>query len=195
MKISDTIHVHRNTGFSTVEFLIVVSILLVFTGIALPGFVDYLPKHRATGAARQLFTDLQKIKMRAISENNDYVMTFDTGNNSYSIYDDDDNDFSTVGAETAELIQTVNLQQTYDGVAFGFVSGQNDPDGAAITASVSFTGTPPSIVFRPTGLANQSGGVFVKPTADTARKDRQRAVLVKATGHIRLYKHSGTSWD
>ncbi len=185
----------RNTGFSTIELLIVVSILLIFAGVALPGFVQFIPKHRSSGAARQLFTDLQLIKMRAISENNDYVMTFDTSANTYSIYDDDNNDFATAGAETSELVRTVDLQASFDQIAFGFVSDQTDPEGVAITAPVTFTGTPPSVIFRPTGLASQSGGIYVKPTKDTSQKDRQRSVMVKVTGQIRLYKHNGTSWD
>ena len=134
MKRSDIHNMHRNGGFSTVELLIVVSTLLIFAGVAVPGFIDYLPKHRASGAAREVFTDLQWIKMRAISENNDYVITFDINGNRYSIYDDDDNDFSTAGAETAELVRTVNLANMFDEIAFGYVSGQTDPDGAAITA-------------------------------------------------------------
>lgn len=185
----------KNSGFTLVELLIVIGMVLIIAGIAVPGFIVYLPKHRATGAARRLFTDLQWMKMRAIAENNDYVMTFDTSGNSYSIYDDGNNDFATTGADTAELIRSVDVQDTFNGIGFGYVAGGSDPDGAAIAASVTFTGTPPRVIFRPTGLANQSGVIYVKPTADTSRKDRQRAVMVKATGHIRLYKSNGTTWD
>ena len=185
---------HRDSGFTMVELLIVIAILGVLLAIAVPNYMDYLPKHRASGATRQLFTEMQSSKMKAISENNDYVITFDTSNNSYSIYDDGDNNFATMGAETGELIKTVNISDAFSGISFGYVSG-NDPDGSGISSSVTFTGTPPSVIFRPTGVANKTGEVYIKPTSDIAPKERQRAVTVKLTGRIRMYRHTGSSWE
>ena len=184
----------KNSGFSVVELMIVSGVICTMSMIAVPNYMEYLPKTRASGTARQIFTDMQTAKMRAISDNNDYVVTFDTSNNRYSVYDDGDNDFATAGVESSELVKTVTIGDEFIGISFGYVAG-NDPEGSAISGSVTFTGTPPRVIFRSTGLADQNGEVYVKPATDSTRKDRQRIVAVKMTGRIRLYKHNGSSWE
>jgi len=186
--------VQKSPGFTLVELMIVIGVMGVLASITIPGFYAYLPKYRASGAARQLFTDLQWAKMKAVAENNDYVVTFDTTASGYTIYDDDDNDFSTAGAETGELVRTASVGGQFPGIGFGWVSATNW-NGDPITGSVSFTGTPPRVTFRPTGLANKNGSVYLKPSGDTSRPDRQRAVTVLMTGRIRLYKNNGSGWE
>ena len=93
----------KTSGFTIVELLIVIAILAVLSAIAISGYIEYLPKYRASGAARKLFTELQYAKMKAIADENDYVVTFDTSTNSYSIYDDNNND----GPQSGELVKTL----------------------------------------------------------------------------------------
>lgn len=184
------------TGFTVTELLVAAGILGILSTIAIPSYYTWLPKSRVNGAARELFAEFQLAKMRAISENNDYVMTFDTSNNLYSIYDDNDNNFATAGVESHELVKTVDIDNKHPGVAYGYISG-NGPSGSAITKAVTFSGTPPRVAFSPTGLANKNGSVYLVPTADSSnnRKDRQRLITVLRTGRVRLYRHTGSSWD
>jgi prepilin-type N-terminal cleavage/methylation domain-containing protein len=179
-------------GFSMPEVMIVVGIIALTAAVAIPGFISLLPASRANGAARTLFVDLQLARMQSISENNNYVVTFSTADNSYSIYNDADNDFATAGIDTSELVKSVTLTDNFTGIQLGYVSSTN-PDGASITGAVSFPGTPPSVTFMPEGLA-QSGYVFIKPTEDSSRTDRQRAIGVRPSGRIKLYTHNG-GWD
>jgi Tfp pilus assembly protein FimT len=133
----------RESGFTLLGLLSAVVIL----GIAIPSYQSWLPKSRVNGAARELFSDLQLARMSAISENNDYVITFDTGNNRYSVYDDNDNDFATAGAESGELVKTVDIDDRYQGIGYGYIAG-NNPSGNPITSEVMFTGTPPDTRVR-----------------------------------------------
>ncbi len=197
MKICFTRRTTRQaTGFTVTELLVAAGILGILSTIAIPSYYAWLPKSRVNGVARELFAEFQLAKMRAISENNDYVMTFDTGNNTYSVYDDDDNDFATAGVESDELVKTVDIDNKHPGIEYGYIPG-NGPSGSGITKAVTFSGTPPRVTFTPTGLANKNGSVYLMPKADSSngRKDRQRLITVLRTGRVRLYRHTGSSWD
>ena len=180
----------KKKGFTLLELIFCIAILGILMAIGIPSYVEYLPKYRANGAIRRLFTELQYAKMKAIADNNDYVVTFDTANNSYNIYNDANND----GPDLTELVKTVNVDDGFPDIAFGFTA-TNDWDGDLIDKPISFTGTPPRVAFHSTGLANKNGSVYLKPTEDTSRADRLRAITVIQTGRIRIYKNSGSSWE
>ena len=177
-------------GFTLLELIFCIAILGILTAIGIPSYMDYLPRYRANGAIRRLFTELQYAKMKAIADNNDYVVTFDTANNRYNIYNDANNN----GWAADELVKTVDIDEGFPGISFGYVAGSNW-NGNAINKSITFTGTPPKVTFSPTGLSNKNGSVYLKPAEDSTRKDRSRAVSVVRTGRIRIYKNSGSSWD
>ena len=184
------------TGFTVIELLIAVGILGILSSIAIPSYNAWLPKTRVNNAARELFTELQLAKMKAITENNDYVITFDSANNTYSIYDDDDNDFATAGAESDELVKAIDIDTKHPGIEYGYVS-EKSPNGSVITKAVTFSGSPRRMAFGPTGLANKNGSISLVPTEDTSnsRKDRQRVITVLKTGRVRLYRNTGSCWE
>ena len=55
------------SGFSLVESMIVVAILAILAGLALPGFQDLLRRQRATTAMHQIATQLAQARNTAIS--------------------------------------------------------------------------------------------------------------------------------
>lgn len=174
-------------GFSASELLVGVAILGLVTAMAIPNYNYLLPTSAVKGASTELLSEIQLAKIRAIAENNDYVVTFDTSNNSYSVYDDGDNDFTTAGAESGELIKTVSIEDNYPGVEYGSISG----------SSVTFAGSPKRVIFYPTGLVNSTGSVYLVPTNDvgSGRTDRQRRIEVSQTGRIMLYRYSSGGWE
>jgi prepilin-type N-terminal cleavage/methylation domain-containing protein len=180
----------QETGLTLLELLITIMVLAIFATIAIPNYNAYLPKSRANGAARELFSELQAARMRAISDNNDYVVAFSTLNDIYAVYDDDDGD----GPETHEKIKSIRIPDTFPGIGFGYVPG-NNPSGNPITSEVTFTGN--KVTFKPTGLASPAGAVYLIPGEDVgaSRKDRSRAVTVLLSGRVRLYSHTGTGWE
>lgn len=183
----------KKDGFTLIELMVTIAIMGILAGIAIPNYNNWLPKSRVNGAARELFTEMQLARMRAISENNNYVITFSTSNNSYSIYDDENNDSN---GQSGELVKTIDIDDRYPGIEYGYIAG-NNPSGNPITKEVTFSGTPPRVTFKPTGLANKNGAVYLMPAADGAnsRKDRQRAIIVIRTGRVRLYRHTGSAWE
>ena len=182
----------REVGFTLAELVITIGIMGVVAAIAVPQFSEYLPISRVSGAAKELCTELQAAKMRAISENNNYVITFNTTNSSYKIHDDDN---SNGGEDTGESIKIVDIEESYPGIGYGYITGTYNTSGSTlISKAVTFTGCPPSLTFKPTGLA-KAGTAYLIPVAETSQKDRQRAVTVAITGRVRLYRHTGTVWE
>jgi prepilin-type N-terminal cleavage/methylation domain-containing protein len=74
----------RQHGFTVLELLMVLVIASVLMGIAVPSFQSWLPTLRLSNAARQVATDLQLARMRAISSNADKEVTFNAGSGTYS---------------------------------------------------------------------------------------------------------------
>ncbi len=71
----------NEAGFTLAEMLIVIAVGGILTAIAIPAFMSWAPKYRVNGAARQVFSEMMAARAKAISENNNYVITFDTANN------------------------------------------------------------------------------------------------------------------
>jgi len=140
---------NKQSGFTLIEMMIVIAIMGIFAGIAIPNFLSYMPKHRLNGAARQVMGDLMAARMQAVSQNNDFKVLFDISinNHEYTILDDDNNDGNI---DVGEWTQTKDIQSEYSDVTFSNVTA--DP------------------IFRPRGtaygttitLTNSAGSKYVK---------------------------------
>jgi Tfp pilus assembly protein FimT len=71
-------------GFSFVETLTAIFILGILAAIAMPHFTRVLPGIRLNSAVRQIATDLQLARMRAIAQHTNQTVTFDTATATYT---------------------------------------------------------------------------------------------------------------
>ncbi|MFH2013087.1 MAG: GspH/FimT family protein [Pseudomonadota bacterium] len=174
----------EKSGFTLIEVLVVVAIIGIVGIIGGTVIISWIPTIRVNSAARDLVSEMQLARMNAVSERNDYVITFDTTTHQYKVYDDGDND----GAEVSELIKTIDVDSKYRGIQFGYVAGEIGTSGTAIAASVTFSSL--NVTFEPNGKANKNGSIYLIPTEDIRprRRDRQRAITVIQTGRIKLWK-------
>lgn len=63
-------------GFTMAELITTIGIMGVLIAIAMPAFLSTLPGMRLSDAARQVATDLQQLRMKAIAQNIPYQVTF-----------------------------------------------------------------------------------------------------------------------
>jgi len=73
-------------GFTIVELMIVITIFGVLAAVGVPAYLQWLPDIRLKAAVRDLKSDMEISKLRAIRENADVVIWFDTNNDTYTAY-------------------------------------------------------------------------------------------------------------
>jgi|SRR5712692_10050057 len=112
-------------GFTLIEILVTIGVAGILMGIAIPRFYALLPGIRVASAARQVATDLQLARMRAISQRTVKTVTF-TPPNVYTFDADTRNlsllfpgttvtvtpgnpTFTTVGGNNANATTTITL--------------------------------------------------------------------------------------
>jgi type IV fimbrial biogenesis protein FimT len=198
---------YNQKGFSLLELIVVVAIIAVATGILLPVYFSMKPTIRVNGAARQIQGDFMWAKMRAVSENNNYVIAFgsagpDLSNDTYYIYDDDDGNFDTDGTLTCVLVKTVVIPDEYEEVGYGYTVSKRTDNTTDLTKAVTFSSSIPAgnvrwFWFKPNGRSNKSGGIYLILDEDEAngRKDRSRAITVIQTGRIKIYDYNAGSGE
>jgi prepilin-type N-terminal cleavage/methylation domain-containing protein len=179
-----------DTGFTLIELLIAVITLAVLSALAAPAFIRWLPNYRLKGAARDLYSNFQLIKGRAIRDRGEWAIKFDAGGNSYQIVSGGpDSKYSTPADNVVE--KTVSLTSYRSGVGYG-PGGANRKVGEnkAIKDSVTYTGD--KVVFASRALTPGTLGGYVYLQND---QGACYAVGTWSSGVIVLRKWNGTKWE
>jgi hypothetical protein len=139
--------------------------------------------------ARTVALSLNKARIRAISENNNYVVRFlikDPGNTNKSGYlieiHDDNNRNGT--KDTGEKVEEVELTK---GVPFDLPEGKDlyctSPTSSSMKDGIVFPDN--KVTFYPRGNASDSGEVYIYPLTSKEKKrnwNRRAVSLEKVTG-------------
>lgn len=84
----------RKSGFTVLELIVAIAIAMIVLGIAVPSFMTWLPTLRLSSGARQVATDLQVARMKAISQNTKFRINFGTLPASTYVVEKDSGGFS-----------------------------------------------------------------------------------------------------
>jgi len=158
-------------GFTITELIVVLGIIGIGLVIGVPAYnVTIKPTADLNGAARQLFSDIQLTKLRAVSENVNYGLDFAAGP-SYIVFIDNNGDSQRNGGD--QDIKTVNLKADYTTVELDTAKGGGD--------GISFTNNALAMTSR--GLPTGAGSVFL-----TNSKGEEREISVNIMGGARIKK-------
>ncbi|MDR4494106.1 MAG: GspH/FimT family pseudopilin [Nitrospirales bacterium] len=109
-----------HTGFTLVEIMIVLGIVAIGVLMTQAWLSTQLPKWRLNGAVRQLVSDLQAAKMKAVVDRNRQRIIFQDAHR-YVLVDDDNNNGSP---DPGEIVEYRDIQSAYQDVT---VTATNNP--------------------------------------------------------------------
>ena len=154
-------------GFTMVEVLVVMVILTILLGLAIPGFTRWLPNYRLRGAARDLYSNLQLAKAGAIKERSEWAVKFNPGTNTYQVISGGaDRTYSTTADNVVQ--KEVKLPDYGSGVSLGFGNSTKNVTGGSLTTTVTFASN--EVVFNSRGtIAGTTGGyAYIQNNRNTA---------------------------
>ena len=207
---------HNENGFTLVELMMVVSILLLITSLSIYNLMGELPSYRLRSTANKLAATIQYLKIRAVTTNRIAWLEVNYGttdNHYFTGYVDDPPGGAITSAEYEnskldfpDIVSTVPCFKLPPTISFGFPAGFSSgigPDGSAFPGTGNFITTYDAggssdggfIGYRPTAVP------VINPTANatpgtamgiylTNTLNEGYAVSVQITGRVRVWKWS-----
>ena len=168
----------KKAGFTLVELVIALALIGIVAGIIAPPLQRYSIDLNLKSAVRNLKSDMELSKLRAIRENSRVVMTFNTVNNSYTAFVDNGAGGGTAvnntqdGSEPVVKTVFIPVNVTMYNASFGLLGAKCG--------------------FNSRGLASGSAGhVYMQST-----NGKYRGVALSMVGHIQIQTSTdGGTWE
>ena len=177
-------------GMGEVLLIIVVALIGVLAGIAIPNIIGWLPDYRLKSAANDLYSNLQFAKLSAVKENKDWAVVFDATNSRYLVCADKGGDNSWSASDDNDKKKIIDLAGYGSGVGYGHGGATTDAtsDGGAFPADeISYN--PNRAVFNSRGTG-RNGFVYLDNEKNTTY-----AVGTRTSGVIVSRRWNGSAWD
>ena len=179
----------RELGFTLVELIVVVAILVLLVALTVPTATVLLPNYYLRSAAMDIFSNMQYAKTEAVRLDSPYAVVFDPGNDSFSLASGPGGDGVFGTGNDDDVVRTINLSGYGANIVFGrgnATVNYDDGGGAFPADSVSFANN--AVVFDSRGMCN-AGSVYLQ------NPNRSYAVGTLMSGVLRIAGWGDGAWQ
>lgn len=155
----------KRKGLTLIEVLVALALLSLLGGVVFLQLAPFLAQTRLNSATRQIVTDLQYTRMKAISQNRRFRVTFRPDTRDYIIEKDED------GSWQRQLLHSHSSEENTD----AFVTLPQNVQIAAVNSGGD-------VIFLPRGAVD--GGITI--TLGTASGEGIKRVIVNLAGRVRI---------
>lgn len=173
-----TITPSRERGYTMVELLVSLAVLLITLAAALPNFATALQTYRMMGDARSIASEVALARVRAAADFTQAQVNFNLANGTYQrqLWDK---------ATSAFDITEGGTQNLSTGVTFS-LGGVGTPAGTQTTIQQT-----PQIAFNSRGTPANGGNYAIYLTSAAGQVS---AVTVSPSGKTNLWRWNGSAW-
>ena len=179
----------RELGFTVVELVVVLTIIVVLAAVTVPAMSVWLPNYYLRNASMDVFSNMQYAKTEAVRLDSPYAVVFDPGNDRFSLASGPGADGVFGTGNDDVVVHTINLSGYGKNIVFGKGNATvnfDDGGGAFPADSVSFANN--AVVFDSRGMCN-SGSVYLQ------NSKRAYAVGTLMSGVLRIASWSSGAWQ
>lgn len=145
-------------GFSLPELAIVLGIIGLLIAVTTPAWQAYIENNRLAQGADSFVMKLMLARQKAVTQGNDFILTYDAGAGTFRLHDDDNNNGTFDAGEWRDVEHTL-------------------PPGVSVYYT---TFTNPFVSFSRDGSASETGEIVLS----NGRNNQIRIEVTGATGRV-----------
>jgi len=170
------------SGLTIVELMIAMAIMAVAMAIAIPTYNRTIkPTADLKAAARQVYSDIQLARLRAVSRNVPCGLDFDSTADDYIVFQDANGSFQYEAGET--IVKRVQFAAGYGFADVSFDANYGSGDGVTFSSG----GVANAFCFSTRGLPSPTGDVYLR---NQKNPPEGRRILVHRMGGASIEQYN-----